>query len=272
MYRKYVLTQNNYDASTSQVPVPWPPKWPAPKEGCFVFFSFFLFSLCPSNLLVAMSFESRHIALKSKGWRASSLCCYQCLSTFFGDCFSGCRWEKACVFVCCAGPYIGHVHLPTVAGHAHPDSLCQHRRPRQPPAQDHWGLLCLRLAQGRADQGQFVHVCACRKWNRSELNAQWTCWIWFTSDPDQLKGIGPKQARWCISLLPDQICLVQTWHSQPEPNQKWAGFAQYDPGCLWKNAVESENGKLVACFTFCQNRPDDSCTLACFQTRCIWPD
>jgi len=25
-----------------------------------------------------------------------------------------------------------------------------------------------------------------------------------------------------------------------------AGFAQYDQGCLWKNASESKSGKLVA--------------------------
>ena len=34
--------------------------------------------------------------------------------------------------------------------------------------------------------------------------------------------------------------------SQPEPDWIQAGFAQYDPGCLWKNATKSESGKLVA--------------------------
>ena len=32
--------------------------------------------------------------------------------------------------------------------------------------------------------------------------------------------------------------------SQPEPNWIQAGFAQYDLGRLWKNATESESGKL----------------------------
>ena len=33
---------------------------------------------------------------------------------------------------------------------------------------------------------------------------------------------------------------------QPEPTQIWTGSVQYDPGCLWKNATESESGKLGA--------------------------
>ena len=36
------------------------------------------------------------------------------------------------------------------------------------------------------------------------------------------------------------------WHSLPEPNGTQAGFAQYDPGRLWKNATESEIGKMIA--------------------------
>ena len=47
-------------------------------------------------------------------------------------------------------------------------------------------------------------------------------------------------------LLLDWICLANTWHSRPEPNRILPGFAQYDPGCLWKNAIESESEKLVA--------------------------
>ena len=34
--------------------------------------------------------------------------------------------------------------------------------------------------------------------------------------------------------------------TQPELNQIRPGFAQYYPGCLWKNGTESESGKLVA--------------------------
>ena len=73
-------------------------------------------------------------------------------------------------------------------------------------------------------------------------------------------------------LASDQICLAKTWYSQSEPNQIQAGFAQYDLGNLWKTATESERGKLVAGqLCFARIGPDDSCTLACFQTRCIWP-
>ena len=32
--------------------------------------------------------------------------------------------------------------------------------------------------------------------------------------------------------------------SQPEPNPIRDDFAQYDPGRLWKNATESESGKV----------------------------
>ena len=49
-----------------------------------------------------------------------------------------------------------------------------------------------------------------------------------------------------IGLLPDQICLAKTRHSQPELNWIWAGFAQYYSGCLWKNWTKSESGKLIA--------------------------
>ena len=34
--------------------------------------------------------------------------------------------------------------------------------------------------------------------------------------------------------------------TQPEQNRIRAGFAQYYPGCLWKNGTDSESGKLVA--------------------------
>ena len=71
---------------------------------------------------------------------------------------------------------------------------------------------------------------------------------------DQLCNTGQKQARWFLqtSLLLDQICLAKTWYSQSEPNQIQAGFAQYHLGNLWKNATESERGKLVAGQLFCQ--------------------
>ena len=73
-------------------------------------------------------------------------------------------------------------------------------------------------------------------------------------------------------LAPGPDLLAKTWHSQPESNRIQAGFAQYDLGSLWNNATESESGKLVAgCLYSARTRPDDSCTLACFRTRCTWP-
>ena len=60
-------------------------------------------------------------------------------------------------------------------------------------------------------------------------------------------GCGPvsfcqNRARWFLhtGLFLGRICLVTTWHSYPEPNRIWAGFTQYDPGCLWKNRTELE--------------------------------
>ena len=58
--------------------------------------------------------------------------------------------------------------------------------------------------------------------------------------------------------------------SQPEPNQIRTGFAQNDLGRLWKNATKSESGKPVVCrLHSARIRPDDSCTPACFRTRCF---
>ena len=60
--------------------------------------------------------------------------------------------------------------------------------------------------------------------------------------------------------------------SQPEPNQIRSGVAQYDLGRLWKNATESESGKLVVRrMHSARSRPNDSCTAACFWTRSVWP-
>ena len=57
--------------------------------------------------------------------------------------------------------------------------------------------------------------------------AQYTCQIWFTSDPDQLGSTGQKRAEWFLhtSLLTDQVHLDKTWHSQPELNWIQADFA-----------------------------------------------
>ena len=50
------------------------------------------------------------------------------------------------------------------------------------------------------------------------------------------------------------------------------GFTQYDLGHVWKNADESESGKwAAACLHSARTKPNESCTPACFQTRCFWP-
>ena len=73
-------------------------------------------------------------------------------------------------------------------------------------------------------------------------------------------------------LLLDLICVVKTWHSEPEPNQIQSGVAQYDLGRQWKNATKSESGKLVVGrMHSVRSWPNDSCTAACFWTRSVWP-
>ena len=78
------------------------------------------------------------------------------------------------------------------------------------------------------------------------VSSQKACQIQFLSNPDRLRS--QKWARWLLhtGLLLERICLAKTWYIQLEPNQIRAGFAQYDLGRLWKNATESERGKLVA--------------------------
>ena len=46
-------------------------------------------------------------------------------------------------------------------------------------------------------------------------------------------------------ILAHQIHLVKTLRGQPEPNRICAGFVQFDPGHLWKNAAKSESRKLA---------------------------
>ena len=91
----------------------------------------------------------------------------------------------------------------------------------------------------------------------------------------------PDLEAWARSGPGDSCTLACFWTASalPKPDtvsQNWIGarlcFAQYDLGCLWKNATESESRKLVVgqlCSAITES--DDSCTLACFQTRCTWP-
>lgn len=66
--------------------------------------------------------------------------------------------------------------------------------------------------------------------------------------------------------------IAASGRTQPGLKAGKLHFAPYDLSCLRKNAAESETGKLVACrLRSASTRPDDSCTLACFRTRSIWP-
>ena len=62
--------------------------------------------------------------------------------------------------------------------------------------------------------------------------------------------------------------LTQSARTKSDPGWFWT-ICQ---GHLWKNAVESDNGKLVAGQLHSAGTgPSDSCTAACFQTRSVWP-
>ena len=91
------------------------------------------------------------------------------------------------------------------------------------------------------------------------------------SDPDRLGSIGQKRVGWFLltGLLPDRIHLAKTWHRHPELTRIRAGFAQYDPSCLWTTANVSESGKLVAENFSCQKAGPMIPAQACFQTRCV---
>ena len=53
---------------------------------------------------------------------------------------------------------------------------------------------------------------------------------------------------------------------------KTLGYGKYSLGHLLKNTTEAESWKLVVGrLHSTRNRPDASCILACFQTRCVWP-
>ena len=129
--------------------------------------------------------------------------------------------------------------------------------------------------------GEGSYCVASQNW-RGCVKLILTQWTWqFQSwpskhdgfDPDRLGSISQNPAWWYLrtSLHPDWICEAKTWHSQPQPNWIRAGFAQYDPGFLWKNTTESESGKLVrGQYCSARIRPDDSCTLTYFRTRCLW--
>ena len=106
---------------------------------------------------------------------------------------------------------------------------------------------------------------------------------------------------WCCRLSSFSVFLVQTssaallllWtypvllskYAESDLHLIWISsetLARYGPrldlhnmvlAIMWRNTTESESGKLVrGQLHFARSRPDDSCILACFQTRCIRPN
>ena len=77
------------------------------------------------------------------------------------------------------------------------------------------------------------------------------------------------------SCIPACFQAESVWpdpDSQPEQNRVCAGFAQYYSSRVWKNATESESGKLVAGrLHSARNGSVDSCRSVCLQTRCVRP-
>ena len=61
----------------------------------------------------------------------------------------------------------------------------------------------------------------------------WKCW----PEADQMI------LAHCLAPRPDP--LGQNLTHSARTKSVWAGFARHDPGYLWKNATESESGKLV---------------------------
>ena len=67
-----------------------------------------------------------------------------------------------------------------------------------------------------------------------------------------------------------QTKSIWSKHDTVSPNQD--GYAQYNLGQLWENATEFGSRKLlVGWLLSAKSIPGDSCALACFWTKCIWP-
>ena len=137
-----------------------------------------------------------------------------------------------------------------------------------------WQVQAFHLSDWWDSSAAFIVWCLFKKRNRKRiLNGQWHTPV---NMPDSVHIQSGSAWKHWQEFLKHQfasgpIRLAQTWHSHPELNWIWAGFAQYDPGRLWKNAIKSaEREKLVV--GQLRPGPNDSCTLACFRTRCVWPN
>ena len=88
--------------------------------------------------------------------------------------------------------------------------------------------------------------------------AQYTCQIWFTSDPDQLGSTGQKRAEWFL-----HTSLLAYWPGPFGQNLTQSARTKLDPGwfCIilsrtsleeWNQVWKSETGSGLA--AFCHNR------------------
>ena len=128
-----------------------------------------------------------------------------------------------------------------------------------------------------------------------------SCWLPLTVELScqcvQKTAPWVKTIHWCVCRVPvNMLDLIYIWSglaqkcwlvvglmifahwlaSGPDPfdrNHIGSSLVLHsDPGCLWKNATESESGSLVMGWLYsARSGLDDSCTQACFWNRCIWP-
>ena len=129
-------------------------------------------------------------------------------------------------------------------------------------------------AETTAHMHTYIHTQAC--------DTSWEINRYPVNMPDPIRrrsGLAGKQwpeaGRMILAhrLVPDRIRSAKTGHNQPELNRTRAGFAQYCPGRLWKNATESETGKLVAGrLSPARNRARWFLLTGCFLSGRVWPN
>ena len=130
-----------------------------------------------------------------------------------------------------------------------------------------------------AELGSLVEV---SPWDCGKTHRRWGNLLCVDLLPVNMPDIIQISSEAFARIEPDDSCTAHWLASrpdlfsqnpkQPEPNRIRASFAQHDPGHLWKNATESESGKVVAGqLRSAGTGPNDSCTLACFRTKCVRP-